>query len=203
MSEGNYFMKPIEIDKSEWTKKEASVPFRKKLVRQVSGTNFFLYQDLLNNLVNWLVLFIYIQYLSDLKKFREYSWFIYYQIAIHSYFLLDVSVRLVLAKYPKRQLGSFCSMIELLTTIPFFGIYFIVSQNDIDNVWFRASIMLDTSRVYLTVRIIDHFTTDNLREILHIVNILIIIIFFPAAICSFIESRDAYPEFERENTTFF
>ena len=60
LSEGNYFMKPIEIDESEWTKKEASVPFRKKLVRQVSGTNFFLYQDLLNNLVNWLVLFIYI-----------------------------------------------------------------------------------------------------------------------------------------------
>ena len=203
LSEGNYFMKPIEIDESEWTKKEASVPFRKKLVRQVSGTNFFLYQDLLNNLVNWLVLFIYIQYLSDLKKFKTYTWFIYYQIAIHSYFLLDFSVRLVCAKYPKRQLGSLCSMIELLTTIPFFGIYFVVSQNDIDNVWLRMSFMLDTSRVYLTVRIIDHFTTDNLREILHIVNILITIIFFPAAICSFIESWEDYPEFERENTTFF
>ena len=72
-----------------------------------------------------------------------------------------------------------------------------------DNTWFRASIMLDTSRVYLTVRMIDHLTTDNLQDILHIVNILITIIFFPAALCSFVESMDSYPEFEREDTTFF
>ena len=205
-------MKPtVTLDESEWTKKEASVPFRKKLVRQVNGTNFFLYQDLLNNLINWIVVFIYIQYLQDLKAFREYSWFIHYHIAVHSYFLLDFLIRLICAKYPKRSLSEFCSWIEILTTVPFFICYLFVSEDQsspdgekkVDSVWFRASIMLDTSRVYLTVRIIDHLTTDNLRDILHIVNILITIIFFPAAVCSFIESIDSYPVFERENTTFF
>ena len=41
--QGSYFMEPIRIDDSEWDKKEASVPFRKMLVRQVSGTNFIYY----------------------------------------------------------------------------------------------------------------------------------------------------------------
>ena len=98
------------------------------------------------------------------------------------------------------MLGTFCSWIEILTIVPFFTIWFIISQGDIDNVWFRASIMLDTSRVYLTMRVIDHLTTDNFNAILHIVNILSLIIFFPAALCSFVESMDSYPYFTRDDT---
>lgn len=63
--------------------------------------------------------------------------------------------------------------------------------------------MLVTCRVYLSVRVIEHLTTDNTRDILKIVNILLLIIFFPAAFCSFIESKDSYPVFIREDTTYF
>ena len=63
--------------------------------------------------------------------------------------------------------------------------------------------MSDLSRVYLTKRIIDHCFTDNTRDILNIVNTIILIILFPAGVCSFLENIDTYPDFVRSDTTYF
>ena len=125
--DGKYFMSPIVIDESQWVKKEATVPFRKKLVRQVSETNFVLYQDILNNIVNWIVVFLYIYYLENLKAFQEYGWFQFYHVTVHTYFFVDFFIRMLCSKYPKRSLNEFCSWIELLTIVPFFFIYFVIS----------------------------------------------------------------------------
>lgn len=62
--------------------------------------------------------------------------------------------------------------------------------------------MFDTSRVYLTKRVIEHMAVDNSRDILKIVNIILLIIFFPSAFCSFVENLDTYPDFAREDTTY-
>lgn len=54
-------MQPLRIDSSEWNKKVASVPLRKMLVAKISDSKFIFYQDLLNLLVSWVTvgLFIY------------------------------------------------------------------------------------------------------------------------------------------------
>ena len=62
--------------------------------------------------------------------------------------------------------------------------------------------MLDTSRVYLTKRVIDHSTSPNFRDILNIINALVSMIIFPAAFCSFVETIDSYPYFNDINTFF-
>ena len=66
--------------------------------------------------------------------------------------------------------------------------------------------MLDTVRVYLTKRVIDGTTSDNFRDILHIGNIMLLIIIFPAAFCSFVESTyptdPDYDQFSRTDTTY-
>lgn len=121
---------------------------------------------------------------------------------VHSYFLADFSFRLLSSKYPRIILGEFCSWIELMTTLPFMIIW-MASWDHIDDIFFRASIMFDLSRVYLTKRIIDHIFTDNTRDILNIVNVILLIILFPAGVCSYVENIDTYPEFVREDTTYF
>jgi hypothetical protein len=66
--------------------------------------------------------------------------------------------------------------------------------------------MLDTVRVYLTKRVIDSTTSDNFRAILHIGNIMLLIVIFPAAFCSFVETTyptdPKYNEFTRVDTTY-
>ena len=126
----------------------------------------------------------------------------FYQYTVHVYFLLDFIFRILCAKYPRILLGEFCSWIEILTTVPFM-IGWMFGLNDIDNGFFRCCLMFDTSRVYLTKRIIDHTMTDNVRDIMHIVNKLLLIIVFPAAFCSFVEAYESYPIFERADTTYF
>lgn len=72
----------------------------------------------------------------------------------------------------------------------------------IDDVFFRASIMFDLSRVYLTKRIIDHLFQDSMCDILNIVNVYFLIILFPAGVCTFVENIATYPDFVREDTTY-
>lgn len=126
----------------------------------------------------------------------------YYQYIVHSYFSLDFTFRLICSKFPRIMLGQFCSQLEILTTVPFLCVWFL-GYNSIDNNFFRACLMFDTSRVYLTKRCIDYMKNENLRDILHIVNVLMLIIFFPAAFCAYIESYDTFPVYERSDTTFF
>ena len=82
-------------------------------------------------------------------------------------------------------------------------IVWMAGWDNIDDIYFRFCIMCDISRVYLTKRIIDHMFTDNTRDILNIVNIFILSIFFPAGVCSYVENIPTYPEFAREDTTYF
>ena len=90
----------------------------------------------------------------------------------------------------------------MFTTVPFI-IVLLFGYDSVDQYLFRFVIMLDTTRVYLTLRVINDNTYENTREILNIGNIMLLIIFFPAAFCSFIESADSYPEYPRENATYF
>ena len=115
--------------------------------------------------------------------------------------MIDFAFRLLGSKYPRRLLGEFCSWIEILTTVPFFLVW-VAGLGTINSAYFRASIMLVTSRVYLTKRVIHHMATDNTRDILDICNILLLIIFFPAAFCSFVETLDTYPFFTKIDTYF-
>ena len=78
-----------------------------------------------------------------------------YQKILECYFLTDFVFRLLCSKYPRRMLGEFCSVIEIVTIVPFFGVW-MFGFADIDHVAFRFCIMLVTSRVYLTKRIIEH-----------------------------------------------
>ena len=100
------------------------------------------------------------------------------------------------------MLSEFCSWIEILTTVPFMMVWFSGCAEQ-EHSLFRGCIMFDTSRVYLTKRVIEHMTTDNSRDILKIVNIILLIVFFPAAFCSYVENLDTYPEYVREDTTYF
>ena len=153
--------------------------------------------------MTWVTVFVYIYYIENILTVRESTWFMWFQQSVHTYFLLDFSFRLLCSQYPRVMITQFCNIIELLTTVPFF-IVLVSGQAEIDNVFFRFCIMLDTSRVYLTKRVIDGMTDGNLRDILHISNIMLIIIVFPAAFCSFVESLETYPTFEeRPDATFF
>ena len=99
------------------------------------------------------------------------------------------------------MLSDFTSWIEIITTIPFMLVW-VLGLADIDNVFFRACIMFDTSRVYLTKRIIDLIEDENFRDILYICNTIVLIIFFPAAFCSYIENLESYPVLGSDSTYF-
>lgn len=116
--------------------------------------------------------------------------------------MVDFLFRLLCSKYPRLMLSEFCSWIEILTTVPFMMVWFSGCAEQ-EHSLFRGCIMFDTSRVYLTKRVIEHMTTDNSRDILKIVNIILLIVFFPAAFCSYVENLDTYPEYVREDTTYF
>lgn len=194
-------MEPTRIDEAEWLKKEATLPIRQAIVKKVNECNFLFYQDLLNSIVSWIAVALYIYYTENIVTLVERDWFMYFQRIVHSYFLMDFAFRLLCSKYPRRLLGEFCSWIEMLTTVPFFLVW-AAGLGDINSAYFRASIMLVTSRVFLTKRVIHHMAADNTADILNICNILLLIIFFPAAFCSFVETLDTYPEFSDVDTFY-
>ena len=198
-----YFMSPIFIDTSGWSRREHKEGLRQRLVKSVSGSKCLFYQDFINNIVSWVTVFTYIYYVDHILEVRQSSWFMWFQYCVHVYFLLDFIFRLLCSQYPRVIITQFINIIEMTTTVPFF-IMLLLGQGEIDNVFFRFCIMLDTSRVYLTKRVINSMTTDNARDMLNIGNIMLLIIFFPAAFCSFVESRETYPTFdERPDATFF
>ena len=59
-------MEPFRIDDSEWSRKEASVPLRKILIKNVSSSNFLIYQDFVNNLISWIHFILYVYYLHNI-----------------------------------------------------------------------------------------------------------------------------------------
>lgn len=196
-------MAPLRIDTSGWSKREHKENLRQMLVKSVSESKCVFYQDFINNLVSWVTVGTYIYYVDHILEVRESPWFMWFQYCVHAYFLLDFSFRLLCSQYPRVIVSQFINIIEIVTTVPFF-IMLLSGQSDVDNTFFRFCIMLDTSRVYLTKRVIDSMTTDNTRDILNIGNIMLLIIFFPAGFCSFVESMETYPTFDdRPDATYF
>ena len=198
-------MEPTRIDSSGWNKKEDRMPLRKILVKAAIDGNFIFYQDIINCVISWVNLIIYIYYLNNFEEIRLSTWYKWFQYSVHTYFILDFSFRILCWKYPRVMISQFCNILEMLTTVPFF-VALIFGQGDLDNYYFRLCIMLDTVRVYLTKRVIDGTTSDNFRDILHIGNIMLLIIIFPAAFCSFVESTyptdPDYDQFSRTDTTY-
>ena len=71
-------MQPLRIDSSEWNKKVVSVPLRKMLVSKINDSNFLFYQDLLNFLVNWITVALFVYQQNYIKAFQNYAWFVTY-----------------------------------------------------------------------------------------------------------------------------
>lgn len=62
-------MMPLLIDSSEWNKKVVNVPLRKMLVSKINDSTFLFYQDLLNLLVSWLTVGLFVYQQNYIKAF--------------------------------------------------------------------------------------------------------------------------------------
>ena len=60
-----HFMEQIKLDESAWTSKPEGVPIRKTIIKALSQGNFLFYQDLVNVIISWLQMCLYIYYLEN------------------------------------------------------------------------------------------------------------------------------------------
>jgi hypothetical protein len=105
----------------------------------------------------------------------EFSAYYYSLLAIsHTYFLLEFSLRAFTVKEVALFLQESDSIVEMLTTIPFFVLWFIVGTG---NYYFQLFVALDTMRLFLYDRYIKNIKTELTYGIVGIVIFMICAVF--------------------------
>ena len=130
--------------------------------------------------------------------------YMYYQKAVHLYFLIDLLIRLITAKHPKNFVLSAFFAIEVVTIVPFLCIGLTAKDihlNGGDPV--RFCMMLDTLRLVLCKRILDMPGEDlaDSRETINYLLILVTSAVFPSAMVTYLETIGTYPEMFNEGGT--
>lgn len=134
------------------------MPIRRQLIKLSQRSSFILTMDIINTVCNGLTYVLYLLYIDNKAFWAQRTWYITYIYIIHGYFFVDFLVRIIISQYPRRELTNVNSIIDLLTTIPFFVVILV---SDIEEVSFRTCMMLDTLRLFLTKRLWSHIQDDS------------------------------------------
>ena len=206
--EPGYFMSALVIDDSLWSDNAVNQAFRAKLVALFAAPKLSVTLDAISTLLNMSIIVIYILYLDaihdftdDIETNKTGMMYFYFLRASHTFFMVDLVIRLITSKNPRSFILSIHFLIEIVTIIPFLFIGF--NSKDITGESIRFCMMLDTLRGVLCKRIFDNldnvpiFVDVNLkdyRESWSYLLLLITAVVFPTAIITYLETLSSYPE---------
>ena len=122
--------------------------------------------------------------------------------------MVDYTLRIITAKFPKKYIMTFDSFIEISTIVPFLIIG--LPACNLDGKQIRFCMMLDMLRTMLCKRIFSEI--DNIfkgsssrltekREFAELSFIVITSIVFPSALLTWVETLDSYPSLVNEDGT--
>ena len=166
--------------------------------------------DVISTILNLTTVIWYIFYLDKIREFtdklnncdlskRGYVYLIFLKVS-HVVFMVDYILRLATAKFPKKYILSFDSLIELSTIVPF--LYIGLMACNLDGKEIRFCMMLDTLRTLLCKRFFDQI--DNIfvgtsarltekREFAELALMIVTSIVFPSAFLTWVETLESYP----------
>ena len=123
---------------------------------------------------------------------------------MHIYFLIDMLIRMLIAKFPSQHAKSFSTICEMITTVPFLVVYPLSDRQDIANSFaYRFCMMLDTIRFYFMYRLIRVIQSPMVSELLLILNSALFLVLFAACYISLVETEQYFPDHDPDNNFNF
>ena len=120
----------------------------------------------------------------------EFHVFYYFYLAVtHAYFLTEFSLRVLIAKEKINFMGETDSVIEIITTAPFFVLWFILGKS---NYYFQLFIVMDTMRLLLYDRYIKNIKSELDQKITRICLFVIVSLLMSSLLIQFIENQYNY-----------